>query len=177
MMLKEIILSLMSNVTVEEFTNLSLLKSLCKWSLSLEQVLRSSPSPAFRAVWNIAQNHFPLARDLFNAAFVSCWTELSEVHQDELIQSLEEALTIADLPEITQVCCHDVLLTQKGFYIAHRVKCNFNFVFLLDPPEFGRIHGTLWQRAPTSGSSNTRGMRHEGQSSRKGFALQGRRVP
>ena len=41
-------------------------------------------------------------RDLFNAAFVSCWSELSETQQDELIQSLEQALTSQDIPEITQ---------------------------------------------------------------------------
>ena len=41
-------------------------------------------------------------RDLFNAAFVSCWSELSEMQQDELIQALETALTSQDIPEITQ---------------------------------------------------------------------------
>ena len=86
------------------------------------QVLRSSPSPAFRAVWSLAQNHFPLARDLFNAAFVSCWTELSEVHQDELIQSLEEALTIADLPEITQVGARDEMRANWDAFI---VRCDY----------------------------------------------------
>ena len=51
--------------------------------------------------------HLPTAalfgfRDLFNAAFVSCWSELSETQQDELIQSLEQALTSQDISEITQ---------------------------------------------------------------------------
>lgn len=41
-------------------------------------------------------------RDLFNAAFVSCWTELTEAQQDELILSLEQALTSQEIPEITQ---------------------------------------------------------------------------
>jgi FKBP12-rapamycin complex-associated protein len=41
-------------------------------------------------------------RDLFNAAFVSCWTELIMTQQDELIVSLEQALTSQDIPEITQ---------------------------------------------------------------------------
>ena len=40
--------------------------------------------------------------ELFNAAFVSCWTELSDTQQDELIRSLEQALTSQDIPEITQ---------------------------------------------------------------------------
>jgi len=41
-------------------------------------------------------------RDLFNAAFVSCWTELTEQQQDELIATLELALTSQEIPEITQ---------------------------------------------------------------------------
>lgn len=45
---------------------------------------------------------FVFSRDLFNAAFVSCWSELSETQQDELINSLEQALTSQDIPEITQ---------------------------------------------------------------------------
>ena len=45
---------------------------------------------------------FPFFRDLFNAAFVSCWTELTESEQDELINSLEHALTSQEIPEITQ---------------------------------------------------------------------------
>ena len=39
---------------------------------------------------------------MFNAAFVSCWTELNDQLQDELIQSLEQALTSQEIPEITQ---------------------------------------------------------------------------
>ncbi|ELU01654.1 hypothetical protein CAPTEDRAFT_155489 [Capitella teleta] len=69
--------------------------------LSIE-LLKESPSPALRSCWALAQTYNPLARDLFNAAFVSCWTELSEGQQDELIQSLEQALTAQDIPEITQ---------------------------------------------------------------------------
>jgi len=42
------------------------------------------------------------SRDLFNAAFVSCWTELTEQQQDELIATLELALTSQEIPEITQ---------------------------------------------------------------------------
>jgi phosphatidylinositol kinase/protein kinase (PI-3 family) len=42
-------------------------------------------------------------RDLFNAAFVSCWTELSESQQDELIVTIEQALNMQEIPEITQI--------------------------------------------------------------------------
>lgn len=41
-------------------------------------------------------------RDLFNAAFVSCWSELNEDQQDELIRSIELALTSQDIAEVTQ---------------------------------------------------------------------------
>lgn len=43
-----------------------------------------------------------LHRDLFNAAFLSCWSELSEDQQDELIRSIELALTSQDIAEVTQ---------------------------------------------------------------------------
>ncbi|XP_064642053.1 serine/threonine-protein kinase mTOR-like isoform X1 [Lineus longissimus] len=69
--------------------------------LSIE-LLKESPSPALRSCWALAQTYNPLARELFNAAFVSCWTELSETQQDELIHCLEQALTAQDIPEITQ---------------------------------------------------------------------------
>ena len=46
----------------------------------------------------------PLAKDLFNAAFVSCWTELYEPYQEELVRSLEIALTSPLIPpEILQI--------------------------------------------------------------------------
>lgn len=47
---------------------------------------------------NISMVH----RDLFNAAFLSCWSELSEDQQDELIRSIELALTSQDIAEVTQ---------------------------------------------------------------------------
>ena len=40
------------------------------------ELLRESPSPALRACCNVAVVYHPLARDLFNAGFVSCWNEL-----------------------------------------------------------------------------------------------------
>lgn len=69
--------------------------------LSIE-LLKESPSPALRSCWALAQTYNSLAKDLFNAAFVSCWTELTEAQQDELILSLEQALTSQEIPEITQ---------------------------------------------------------------------------
>ena len=50
----------------------------------------------------MATTYVQLSRDLFNAAFVSCWSELDETLQDDLLHSLRQALTSQDIPEITQ---------------------------------------------------------------------------
>ena len=48
-------------------------------------------------------NHlFCYFRDLFNAAFVSCWSELNEDQQDELVNTLELALKSQNIQHITQ---------------------------------------------------------------------------
>lgn len=71
--------------------------------LSIE-LLRESPSPALRACWALAQSYAPLARELFNAAFVSCWCELNETYKDNLVQSLYIAFHSSSIPpEILQV--------------------------------------------------------------------------
>ena len=54
------------------------------------ELLKASPSPALRACWKVAQRHSQLAKDLFNASFVSCWTELDAAQQDELIRALQQ---------------------------------------------------------------------------------------
>ena len=69
--------------------------------LSIE-LLKESPNPALRSCMNVAKEYAQLARDLFNASFVSCWTELEAAQQDELMASLEQALLVPDLPEISQ---------------------------------------------------------------------------
>ncbi|KAK0063750.1 serine/threonine-protein kinase mTOR-like isoform X1 [Biomphalaria pfeifferi] len=69
--------------------------------LSLE-LLKESPSPALRSCLALAQTYNPLARDLFNSAFLACWTELTEIQQDEVIASLEKTLTSQEIPEIMQ---------------------------------------------------------------------------
>lgn len=87
------------------------------------QLLKSSPSLSLRACANLAEVYHPLARDLFNAAFVSCWTELydqyqvrsdfrlgvflADIHaqilQEELVRAISTALASSTLPpEITQ---------------------------------------------------------------------------
>ncbi|KAL8292423.1 hypothetical protein RQP46_001035 [Phenoliferia psychrophenolica] len=67
------------------------------------QLLKSSPSLSLRACANLAEVYHPLARDLFNAAFVSCWTELYDQYQEELVRAITTALASTSLPpEITQ---------------------------------------------------------------------------
>ena len=66
------------------------------WSLWLRrlsvELLRDSPDATLRACASIAQTHQPLARDLFNAAFLSCWIRLSDDECNQLVQVIKSAL-------------------------------------------------------------------------------------
>lgn len=67
------------------------------------QLLKESPSHALRACSGLAGIYNPLARDLFNASFASCWTELYAQYQEDLVQSLCTALSSPqNPPEIHQ---------------------------------------------------------------------------
>ena len=67
------------------------------------ELLRESPSPALRSCGGLIQVHKSLARELFNTTFVSCWTELYDGYQDQLVESLERALSSPNIPtEILQ---------------------------------------------------------------------------
>jgi phosphatidylinositol kinase/protein kinase (PI-3 family) len=67
------------------------------------ELLQQSPSPALRSCLSMAQVYPSLARELFNAGFVSCWTELHEQYQDQCVYSLEMALNAPSIPpEILQ---------------------------------------------------------------------------
>ncbi|KAJ2236038.1 phosphatidylinositol kinase- protein kinase tor1 [Coemansia sp. RSA 485] len=68
------------------------------------ELLRQSPSPALRATCALASNHPKLRSELFNAAFVSCWTELPGQYQQEVISSLQE---VASKPDVSS----DILQT------------------------------------------------------------------
>ncbi|KAJ2896944.1 phosphatidylinositol 3-kinase-like protein [Zalerion maritima] len=61
-------------------------------------LLTESPNHALRACATLASVYMPLARDLFNSAFVSCWSELYEPFQDELIQNIENAIKSENVP-------------------------------------------------------------------------------
>src|SRR5205814_5649693 len=53
---------------------------------------------------NLAGVYQPLAKDLFNSAFASCWTELYDQYQEELVRSIERALTSPNIPpDILQI--------------------------------------------------------------------------
>jgi len=55
------------------------------------QLLREAPSPALRATASLAQVYPPLARELFCAAFLCVWSELTPIHQANLINALKLA--------------------------------------------------------------------------------------
>ncbi|KAF4122215.1 serine/threonine-protein kinase mTOR [Geosmithia morbida] len=61
-------------------------------------LLTESPNHALRACASLASVYLPLARDLFNSAFVSCWSELYEQFQEELIQNIESAIKSENVP-------------------------------------------------------------------------------
>lgn len=61
-------------------------------------LLTESPNRALRACATLAAVYQPLARDLFNSAFVSCWSELYEQFQEELIQNIESAIKSENVP-------------------------------------------------------------------------------
>ncbi|KAI0832116.1 FAT-domain-containing protein [Trametes gibbosa] len=65
--------------------------------LSVE-FMRESPSHALRACMALVDVHTPLAKELFNAAFVSCWGELYDQYQEDLVRSIEFAITSSNAP-------------------------------------------------------------------------------
>ena len=68
------------------------------------ELLRESPQQALRACTPLASIYSPIARNLFNSAFVSCWTELYDQYQEELVRAIEIALTSENIPpEILQI--------------------------------------------------------------------------
>jgi hypothetical protein len=66
------------------------------------QLLREAPSPALRASASLAHAYQPLARELFSAAFVCCWQELSDPYRVNLVHALETAFVADVSPEILQ---------------------------------------------------------------------------
>lgn len=71
--------------------------------LSLE-LLKESASPALRSCSALAQKYNPLAKELFNSSFTSCWNELHDQNQDDLTRNLHIAFQSINVP-------HEILQT------------------------------------------------------------------
>jgi phosphatidylinositol kinase/protein kinase (PI-3 family) len=68
------------------------------------ELLKESPSPALRACSQLAQKYPSLAKELFNAAFVSVWGELSDKTADDCVKCLEVAFNSPTIPpELLQI--------------------------------------------------------------------------
>lgn len=80
-------------VTSIEWTN---------WMDSLgAELLKCSNAPAMRAVAGIGQNHPLLVRELFNAAFLSCWSTLEALEPSKftrMIETFKNALSSKTIP-------------------------------------------------------------------------------
>ncbi|KAL0469619.1 phosphatidylinositol 3-kinase [Neurospora intermedia] len=61
-------------------------------------LLTESPNHSLRACASLASNYQPLARELFNSAFVSCWSELYEQFQEDLITNIENTIKSENVP-------------------------------------------------------------------------------
>ncbi|KAK8706592.1 hypothetical protein V6N13_050150 [Hibiscus sabdariffa] len=62
------------------------------------ELLKESPSPALRTCARLAQLQPFVGRELFAAGFVSCWSQLNESSQRQLVRSLEMAFSSPNIP-------------------------------------------------------------------------------
>ncbi|KAJ2352606.1 phosphatidylinositol kinase- protein kinase tor1 [Coemansia sp. RSA 2673] len=62
------------------------------------ELIKQSPSPALRACLGLAPKHPALSSELFNAAFISCWNEISAEHRQDIANMFQE---IAQLPDMS----------------------------------------------------------------------------
>ncbi|KAH7890784.1 phosphatidylinositol 3-kinase [Phlebopus sp. FC_14] len=70
-----------------------------EWTHRLSvEFMKESPSHALRACMSLVEFHPPLAKELSNAAFISCWTELYDQYQEGLVRSIEHAITSPTAP-------------------------------------------------------------------------------
>jgi len=69
------------------------------WLLTFAiELLKQSPSGSLRACSALAAKHPPLAHSLFNAAFLSCWTELDDASQDDFVENIRLITSTHDVP-------------------------------------------------------------------------------
>ncbi|KAK0489036.1 phosphatidylinositol 3-kinase [Armillaria novae-zelandiae] len=78
--------------------------------------LTESPSHALRACMSLVDIHTPLAKELFNPAFLSCWGELYDQYQEDLVRSVEAALRSGTAPS---ELIHRLL--EKPLPIEHKI--------------------------------------------------------
>ncbi|KIM49486.1 hypothetical protein M413DRAFT_21701 [Hebeloma cylindrosporum] len=62
------------------------------------EFMKESSSHALRACMSLVDIHPPLAKELFNAAFLSCWGELYDQYQEDLVRAIELAITSNTAP-------------------------------------------------------------------------------
>ncbi|KAH9295237.1 hypothetical protein KI387_038825, partial [Taxus chinensis] len=62
------------------------------------ELLKESPSPALRTCARLAQLQPSVCRELFAAGFVSCWAQLNEAYQQQLVRNLEMAFSSPNIP-------------------------------------------------------------------------------
>ncbi|KAL5705931.1 non-specific serine/threonine protein kinase [Ranunculus cassubicifolius] len=62
------------------------------------ELLKESPSPALRTCARLAQLQPFVGRELFAAGFVSCWAQLNDSSQQQLVRSLEMAFSSPNIP-------------------------------------------------------------------------------
>ncbi len=55
-------------------------------------LIQECPAIAIRSCAKLAEKHAPVSRELFNAAFVACWTDLYEEDQDSILKTFEAVL-------------------------------------------------------------------------------------
>lgn len=68
------------------------------------ELLKESPVHSVRACASIASIHHPVARELFNVSFSSCWGELYDQYKEDFIKSIDAALASPNIPpEILQL--------------------------------------------------------------------------
>lgn len=73
------------------------------------ELLHESPSVALRACQELAQEHDNLNRELFNVAFISCWTSLHENYQVSVrfdIEPHDPRLISLRFPSERPLRCH-----------------------------------------------------------------------
>ncbi|XP_020086675.1 serine/threonine-protein kinase TOR isoform X1 [Ananas comosus] len=62
------------------------------------ELLKESPSPALRTCARLAQLQPSVGRELFAAGFASCWAEMNEASQEQLVRNLKTAFSSQNIP-------------------------------------------------------------------------------